>query len=226
MSRWAGSPVLTATNKIKIYNYRISDTNASTAIALNPTINPEILDTINTEILEPTINTGRILGSKIYTGWVSHHTIHTGQVLGPAIHRILNTTSIRLAGISLSTSVGGRILDSARKAGRIPNITGQISGRISSITRKTPNITGQRAMSSDADYAAFLAKSNNDYSRPPAGSDSRPPPYEETLNTTAATDVHPAVKALGDRYYVSDADEPFVAVDFKWDGSALPTAGL
>ncbi|KAI5852428.1 hypothetical protein DFP73DRAFT_532689 [Morchella snyderi] len=76
-------------------------------------------------------------------------------------------------------------------------------------------------MSSDADYAAFLKKSQKDYSQS----------YEEdsskqaatTTASTAQSEVHPAVRALGERFYVSDADEPFEGVSFAWDKGTLPT---
>lgn len=76
-------------------------------------------------------------------------------------------------------------------------------------------------MSSDADYVAFLKKSQKDYSQP----------SEEASATTSRTsavaaDVHPAVKALGERYYVSDSDEPFEGVSFAWEKETLPNEGL
>lgn len=76
---------------------------------------------------------------------------------------------------------------------------------------------------SDSAYAAFLGKANKDYS---AGATS-------SSSITTASDVgtkhepHPAIKALGERFYVSDADEPFVSVEFKLEKQKekLPDAG-
>ncbi|KAL7268319.1 hypothetical protein RUND412_009065 [Rhizina undulata] len=77
-------------------------------------------------------------------------------------------------------------------------------------------------MSSDADYAAFLSRAQKDYSKGPDGQAVSEP--SETLTTptvSAANEVHPALKALGQRYYVSEADEEFVNVSFEW-GKSIP----
>lgn len=79
-------------------------------------------------------------------------------------------------------------------------------------------------MSSDADYAAFLKKSQKDYSQ-----SYEEDPSKQAATTTASTaqsEVHPAVRALGERFFVSDADEPFEGVSFAWDKGTLPTEGL
>lgn len=84
-------------------------------------------------------------------------------------------------------------------------------------------------MASDEDYMAFLNKANED---PQAG-------YAKPADTGAGkgfkaqdtgVDVpKPIATALekGDKVYVSDADEPFVAVALSWDegGKGLPDEG-
>lgn len=81
-------------------------------------------------------------------------------------------------------------------------------------------------MSSDDSYAAFLKKSQKDYSQPPEGAPKGAAAPATTASTTAKPEVHPAVKALGERYYVSDADEPFEGVSFDWQKETLPDQGL
>ncbi|KAK6359441.1 hypothetical protein TWF696_000600 [Orbilia brochopaga] len=68
---------------------------------------------------------------------------------------------------------------------------------------------------SDEDYAAFLQKANKDYSglSTNAGSSSG-----EYISSTA----HKAIRALGERFYSSDADEPFIDVTLDWTGDQLP----
>lgn len=82
--------------------------------------------------------------------------------------------------------------------------------------RRTLSSSVMMMMSSDADYVAFLKKSQTDYSR---SSESETP-------ASATTEAHPAVEALGERFYVSDADEPFEGVSFSWEKETLPDEGL
>ncbi|EPS44942.1 hypothetical protein H072_960 [Dactylellina haptotyla CBS 200.50] len=68
---------------------------------------------------------------------------------------------------------------------------------------------------SDEDYAAFLNKANKDYSGP----STKPSAEEEGISARA----HPAIKALGEVFYSSDADYPFIDVTFpQWGGGGLP----
>lgn len=76
-------------------------------------------------------------------------------------------------------------------------------------------------MSSDADYAAFLNKSQKDYSQP-----SETPAAATSAVVVVGVEAHPAVKALGERYYISDADEPFESISFTWEKRTLPDEGL
>jgi hypothetical protein len=83
----------------------------------------------------------------------------------------------------------------------------------------------RRAMSSDAaaEYEAFLKKAQKDYS---AGYE---PPADDTTTTTAkiqvVSDPHPAIRALGERFYVSEVDEVFEAISFAWEKESLPNIG-
>ncbi|KAF8252300.1 hypothetical protein K440DRAFT_594668 [Wilcoxina mikolae CBS 423.85] len=77
-------------------------------------------------------------------------------------------------------------------------------------------------MSSDADYEAFLLRSQKDYSVGYEGSNHAP--AAGTISIQVESDPHPAIKALGERFYISDVDEPFEGISFKWRKESLPTA--
>ncbi|KAI9820668.1 MAG: hypothetical protein M1827_005037 [Pycnora praestabilis] len=72
-------------------------------------------------------------------------------------------------------------------------------------------------MSSDADYASFLDKANQDTGT------SRVSSKPGTATTKGVDSDVP--KALQDveQYYVSEADEPFEPVSLKWTGKHLPS---
>lgn len=88
-------------------------------------------------------------------------------------------------------------------------------GRVFSSSRIT--------MASDADYTAFLNKAQKDYSD---GASKQATAGERGGASIAQAEVHPAIRALGERYFVSDADEPFESVSFVWGKSTLPSEGL
>ncbi|KAK6504852.1 hypothetical protein TWF481_006788 [Arthrobotrys musiformis] len=69
---------------------------------------------------------------------------------------------------------------------------------------------------SDQDYEAFLNKANKDYS----GQSAQPAAQKEEVFISAT--AHEALRALGERFYTSDSDEPFTDVTFGWEGDALP----
>ncbi|KAK6500733.1 hypothetical protein TWF506_003497 [Arthrobotrys conoides] len=69
---------------------------------------------------------------------------------------------------------------------------------------------------SDQDYEAFLNKANKDYSNPSAN----PAPQKKDVFISAT--AHEALRAIGERWYTSDSDEPFTDVTFGWEGDALP----
>lgn len=77
-------------------------------------------------------------------------------------------------------------------------------------------------MSSDADYAAFLDKANQDTDSPSASTkqQSSGGGRKKTIATTVNSEVPAPLQEL-EAYYISDADEPFEPVSLKWDGGAL-----
>ena len=77
-------------------------------------------------------------------------------------------------------------------------------------------------MASDEDYAAFLDKANKDPSEGTAKTQGR----MEFKATDEGVTVPPGLKkGIKDAFYVSDADEPFVAVALKFEGKGLPDEG-
>lgn len=76
--------------------------------------------------------------------------------------------------------------------------------------------TSARTMSSDADYAAFLDKANEDV-KPAAQQDLGKKGYGTKSVNTA---VPKALESV-EEYYVSDADEPFEPVALEFDGSSV-----
>ncbi|KAJ6260282.1 hypothetical protein Dda_4507 [Drechslerella dactyloides] len=68
---------------------------------------------------------------------------------------------------------------------------------------------------SDADYAAFLQKANKDHAGLSTNTASSSGEY-------ISSKAHKAIRALGERFYSSDADEPFIDVAFSWSGDQLP----
>jgi len=68
---------------------------------------------------------------------------------------------------------------------------------------------------SDEDYANFLSKANKSYSTPSAKTSSQ--------SQGISTKAHHAIRALGDRVYSTDADEPFTDTTFEWEDNELPS---
>ncbi|KAI9741227.1 MAG: hypothetical protein M1834_002943 [Cirrosporium novae-zelandiae] len=77
-------------------------------------------------------------------------------------------------------------------------------------------------MSSDADYAAFLEKANQDT----GASESSTKASSAVVATKAVNTEIPVALQKVEKYYVSDADEPFGPVSLKWDGKNLPSKVL
>ena len=73
-------------------------------------------------------------------------------------------------------------------------------------------------MSSDADYASFLEKANQDTGGGNVTTQS-------AFSTKAVDTEVPSALQNIDAYYTSDTDEPFEAVSLTWDKTSLPTAG-
>ena len=75
-------------------------------------------------------------------------------------------------------------------------------------------------MSTDDAYSDFLDKANQDTSASKASMQSK------TANTKAVdTEVPVALKSV-EKYYTSEADEPFEAVSLKWDGKNMPSESM
>jgi hypothetical protein len=74
-----------------------------------------------------------------------------------------------------------------------------------------------RNMSSDADYASFLDKANQDTGAAQQQSSSN----KKSYGTKSVDTAVPQVLEQVEEYYVSDADEPFEPVALKYDGSSI-----
>lgn len=74
-------------------------------------------------------------------------------------------------------------------------------------------------MSSDADYASFLDKANQDTGAGDVSAKSK------SVKTKAVNAAVPKALEEVEEYYVSDADEPFEPVSLKWEKASLPSTG-
>jgi hypothetical protein len=72
-------------------------------------------------------------------------------------------------------------------------------------------------MSSDADYASFLDKANQDTGPAEQQSSSK----KKSYGTKSVDTAVPKTLEKVEEYYVSDADEPFEPVALKYDRSSL-----
>lgn len=70
-------------------------------------------------------------------------------------------------------------------------------------------------MSSDAGYAAFLGRAQKYHLPLPNGAPAAEKPEVDPPKTATT-------RVPGERYYVSDADEPFESVSFSWEKKTLP----
>jgi len=75
-------------------------------------------------------------------------------------------------------------------------------------------------MSSDADYASFLDKANQDTGSKNASTQSKKAVGTKSVNTAV-----PKALEQVQEYYTSDADEPFEPVSLAYEGEGLPSAG-
>ena len=73
-------------------------------------------------------------------------------------------------------------------------------------------------MSSDADYAAFLDKANQDTGAASAQA-------AQKVGTKSVNTAVPKTLESIEEYYISDADEPFEPVALKFEGDQAPSAG-
>lgn len=76
-------------------------------------------------------------------------------------------------------------------------------------------------MSSDADYAAFLEKANQDT----GASNMTTQSTKSQGSRVVDTEVPPNLQSI-DVIYESEADEPFEPVSLKWNKDDLPTQGM
>jgi hypothetical protein len=76
-------------------------------------------------------------------------------------------------------------------------------------------------MSSDADYASFLDKANQDTGSAQQQSSSS----KKSYGTKSVDTAVPQALEKVEEYYVSDADEPFEPVALKYSGSSI-SAGM
>jgi len=72
-------------------------------------------------------------------------------------------------------------------------------------------------MSSDADYASFLDKANQDTGSAQQQSGSS----KKSYGTKSVDTAVPQALEKVEEYYVSDADEPFEPVALKYSGSSI-----
>ena len=72
-------------------------------------------------------------------------------------------------------------------------------------------------MSSDADYASFLDKANQDT----GSAESQSVSQKKSRGTNSVNTSVPKVLEQVEEYYVSDADEPFEPVALKFDRSSV-----
>jgi hypothetical protein len=84
-------------------------------------------------------------------------------------------------------------------------------------------------MGSDEDYMSFLNKANEDPNEgrgKPASSGASKGFKAQDSGVQVPKAIADVIKG-GDKFYVSDADEPFEAVALKWDeaGKGLPDEG-
>jgi hypothetical protein len=74
-------------------------------------------------------------------------------------------------------------------------------------------------MSSDADYASFLDKANQDTGAAQQSSTSD----KKSYGTKSVDTAVPTALEKIEEYYVSDADEPFEPVALKYSGKTIST---
>lgn len=86
-------------------------------------------------------------------------------------------------------------------------------------------------MAADDDYMAFLNKANEDPSASSGSAAAQSSPGHKSKKELKVADLdaeipQPLVAATQEAFYVSDADEPFVAVSLAWaNGKGLPNEG-
>jgi hypothetical protein len=71
-------------------------------------------------------------------------------------------------------------------------------------------------MSSDADYASFLDKANQE-----TGAVEQQTSAKKSYGTKSVDTAVPKALEQVEEYYISDADEPFEPVALRYDGSSV-----
>jgi hypothetical protein len=108
-----------------------------------------------------------------------------------------------------------------RRAGTVSTPTGTNTA--------TATVTGQDRMASDEDYMAFLDKANQDPSIGYSAMGQKIGGKVQLKTMDEGATVPDELRMATEReewIYVSDADEPFVAVSLKLSGHKLPDEGL
>ncbi|RMZ74385.1 ribosomal L3 [Pyrenophora seminiperda CCB06] len=79
-----------------------------------------------------------------------------------------------------------------------------------------------RTMSSDADYAAFLDKANQDV----GSAETKDASQKQGYGTMSVNTAVPKMLEQVEEYYISDADEPFEPVALSFEGSSVSADDL
>lgn len=117
------------------------------------------------------------------------------------------------------------VLTLLRRAGAISTPTGTKTAPDTA----APRATEQDKMASDEDYMAFLDKANQDPSIGYSAMGHKTGGKVQLKTTDEGVEVPTELRMATEReewIYVSDADEPFVAVSLKLLGEKLPDEGL
>ena len=81
-------------------------------------------------------------------------------------------------------------------------------------------------MSTDAEYEAFLEKTNQDAKTGGNSMDTaEAAPQSRSSSIITVNTAVPAALQDVEEYYMSDADEPFEPVSLKWTEKDIPSAG-
>ena len=97
--------------------------------------------------------------------------------------------------------------------------TGRFAGTLFALLILFVLIPSIRNMSSDDAYASFLDKANQDTGSERAATSST------SVATKAVDTAVPSSLQKIEKYYTSEADEPFEPVSLKWSKSELPDEG-
>jgi hypothetical protein len=149
--------------------------------------------------------------------------MHSQRALLRVLHRPHFLPSSRISiyeRISSKRSIFSQTASSQQTSPTRPNLQ-PATYRTSHLSIPVPRTikvkTISRTMSSDADYAAFLDKANQDTGAAEQQSTSS----KKSYGTKSVDTAVPKALEQVEEYYVSDADEPFEPVALKYDGSSI-----